>query len=63
VVGVLTFIMGLATTIYGCLFLAGKINGNIKTCILLLGVCFALVIACYALFLFNNHNKNKDKKN
>lgn len=56
-IGIITFIIGCFTAVYGFLFLIGDINGSIPVCLLLLSVCMVSIITCIMLNL-----KYKKKK-
>lgn len=53
IAGILTFVFGCLTCLYGYCSLVGKINGNIVVYLLLLIVCFVSVTICVALTLKN----------
>lgn len=53
IAGILTFVFGCLTSIYGYYFLIGRINGSIKVCMLLLMGCAISVITCIVLTVKN----------
>lgn len=61
IVGLLTFVLGCVTCVYGYCTIVGKIDGNIAVCLLLLTVCFVSIIICVVLTL-NNIKKCKEIK-
>lgn len=44
--GIITFILGIVTMLYGFGFITGRIQGSVRTCMLLLLLCVVAVICC-----------------
>lgn len=44
--GIITFILGIVTMLYGFEFITGRIQGSVRICMLLLLLCVVAVICC-----------------
>lgn len=53
IAGLLTFVFGCLTCVYGYCSLVGKINGNMVVYLILLIVCFVSIIICINSILKN----------